>query len=134
MTPRQSQPSFSELVIVPEVELADVERRLVEAVGIRVGNDHLGDRRAVEDRTDRAVVLVADVVEDEPLAAVEADAQVPLLPAHRVALDREARPSGWRCGSAGRRRAADPLGPVLAVVVGQRDRFAVLEVDDLAAC
>ena len=39
-----------------------------------------------------ALVLVADHVEDQPFADMEADADLPLLPAHQMALDREARP------------------------------------------
>ena len=68
-----------------DVELADVERRLVEAVRVGVGDDHLGDRRPVQDRAQLAAVLVADIVQHDALAAVESHPQVPLLPAHVVA-------------------------------------------------
>ena len=79
-----------------EADLADVERVLAVPgrAGVAVGDDELGARRAVADRPHPAAVLVADLVQDETLALVEADAQTPLLPAHLPAVDLEARALG----------------------------------------
>ncbi len=57
---------------------------------IAVGHDHFGERGAVHDGAQTALVLIADVVEDQAFADIEADAQAPFLPAHLVALDGEA--------------------------------------------
>ena len=45
----------------------------------------------MEHRPQPAVILVADRMEDQSLARVEADAEAPFLPAHFITLDREAR-------------------------------------------
>ena len=82
------------VVVLAHAVFAGVERIAAEiaASRIAVGHHHLGHRGAVHDGAQPALVLVGDVIEDESLAHVEADADVPLLPAHEVALDREARP------------------------------------------
>ena len=78
--------------------LADVEGVLapLRRAGVAVGDDHLGERGAVEDRAVLAVVVVAEVVQRQPFAGVEADDEAPVLPAHLVAVDLEARPLGLR--------------------------------------
>src|SRR3989454_8734972 len=62
--------------------LALVERVLppMGGRGVAVWNDHLGPRRAVQDRPDAAAVLVPDGVQDEALARGEADSEPPFLP------------------------------------------------------
>ena len=59
--------------------------------GVAVGHDHLVDGRAVQDRADAAPVVVAEGVQDQALVLLHRDAERPLLPAHEVALDGEAR-------------------------------------------
>ena len=94
--PGSRSPSVSELAMRPEAPLAGVEGALprVHRAGVPVGHDHLAHRGPVEERAHPAAVLVADVVEDQALERVHADPQRPLLPAHEVALDREARALG----------------------------------------
>src|SRR5262249_43606455 len=63
----------------------------VRRTWIAVGNDHLGERGAVENRAQASLVLVGDRVKHETLTRCEADAQAPLLPSHLVAPQLEAR-------------------------------------------
>jgi hypothetical protein len=63
-----------------EVVLPEPGRR-----GVGVGDDHLGDRGAVDDRAP----VEADLVQGQALALVEPVAQVPAAPPHPVALDPE---------------------------------------------
>ena len=88
----------------------------------------------MQDRAHAAAVLVADVVQHEALAAVEADPQPPLLPVDRGAVDDEARAVGLGDADLAHVVAQRPeaIGAELAVPGGQRDRVAVLEVDELA--
>jgi len=60
---------------------------MVGRAGLGVGDRHLDDGEAVDDGADAALVLEADLVEHEPLAVVEAEAELPLLPLHQAALD-----------------------------------------------
>ena len=55
--------------------LADVEGVLapLRRAGVAVGHDHFGERGAIEDRAVAAVVAVAEVVQRQPFAGVEAD-------------------------------------------------------------
>jgi hypothetical protein len=46
----------------------------------RLGDDHLGQRSAVQDGPDAAAILIADGVEDEALSWSEPDAEPPFLP------------------------------------------------------
>ncbi len=116
-----------------EIELADVERRLVGPVRIRVGDDHLGDRGSVQDRSHATVFLVADAMEDQSLACVEADAEAPALPANLVSVDLEARTFGL--GDLDRPQVGPQVrlkrGAELAVPGGERHGLPVLEVDEL---
>ena len=66
----------------------------VHRPGVAVGHHHLVDGRAVQDRADTAPVVVADGVQDQALVLLHRDAERPLLPAHEVALDGEARSLG----------------------------------------
>ena len=73
MVPRQSQPRASELAIMPTPYSPRSNAFLWydDCLGIGVRDDHLGDRRAVQNRP----AVVADRVEHEPFARVEADAE-----------------------------------------------------------
>ena len=73
--------------------LAAVEGVLpvVARARIAVGHDHLGERRAVEDRAQPAAVVVGEPVEHEALARREADVHLPALPRQHAAVEREAR-------------------------------------------
>jgi len=55
-------------------------------VWIRVGHTHLHEASSMHHRSDLATVLVPDIVQDEPLAIVEAVADVPVLPLDGVPL------------------------------------------------
>ncbi len=82
-----------------EAPLPRVERVLpaVHRARIAVRDHHLADRRAVQDRPQASVVVVVrDLVQHETLERVERDAELPLLPLHEVAVDREARAFGLR--------------------------------------
>jgi hypothetical protein len=73
--------------------LADVEGILAEvsAAGVPVRHDHLGQCRAMQHRPQPAAILVADGMQHQAFARVEAHPQAPLLPVHLVALDSETR-------------------------------------------
>ena len=77
-----------------EAEFTIVEHVLavVGPLGRAIGHHHLGDRRAIQDRPALAVVGISDGVEDQPLPAAEADAEIPILPGDLVAFDNKARP------------------------------------------
>ena len=74
-----------------EAPLADVERRpgLVVVRRVPVRDDHLGERQPVRDRSQAIAVLVAERVDHERLARVEAEPHRPPLPAQQVAVERE---------------------------------------------
>src|SRR5207244_3694521 len=63
---------------------------------IAVGDDHLREGRAIEDRAFLAVVLITKIIERQPLAAIEADDEAPFLPADAVAFNVKTRPRGLR--------------------------------------
>ena len=73
--------------VLAGVEVADPvpERRRVA-----VRDDHLRDRRAVEDRERLAVGAESDLVQGEALARVEPDTHLPVLPADQGAVHGEA--------------------------------------------
>jgi hypothetical protein len=96
----------------------------------------------VDDRPHAAPVLVADLVEGQALLGVEADPQAPLLPAHLVAVDREARALGLRdldgldvvaqAGEAGHVvLARHQVRRVVAGLRRDRDDAVVDDADDL---
>ena len=123
--------------------LALVERILppVRRRGIAVRDDHLRERRAVQDRPDATAVLVADGVKDETLTGSEADPQSPLLPRELVARELEARTVGLRdvelaeIGARARGNVrnvpwiGERRGSVVAVVGRQRNGAVVLHLD-----
>ena len=62
------------------------------AAGIAVGHNHFSHRGTVHDGAQAAFILIADHVQDQAIADMEADAHLPLLPAHQISFDGEARP------------------------------------------
>ena len=82
--------------VLRDVVLAHVERGSPDPVHVGEGVGHVDvvEREPVDDRPDNAVLLVADLVEDEPLARREADAEVPALPGDFASVDPEARSVG----------------------------------------
>ena len=74
-----------------QAPLADVERGppVVVRAGVAVRHHHLGEREPVRDRPQPAAVAIADRVQDQALAVVEADPQLPVLPAQQVAVEGE---------------------------------------------
>src|SRR4051812_18277202 len=82
------------LEVLAEVVLADVERGAPgpRALGQCVRDVELLQGDAADDRARTCAVVVADVVEDEPLTRVVADPKAPAEPADRLARAGEARP------------------------------------------
>jgi len=76
----------------PDAVLAHVEHVLAVMVGrgVAVGDEHLRQGSPIDDRTRLALVRVADRIDDQALARVEPDPEVPLLPADLVPADVEA--------------------------------------------
>ena len=111
------------------VEVADPEAHRVR---VGVGHDHLGHRRSVHDRADPTAVGVAELVQHEALAGVEADAERPALPLDSGAVDLEAGPV--RLGDGERPQARPHRTPLAFGEVGLagRDRVATVvgEVED----
>ena len=77
--------------VFPEIEGIAAK---AAAPRIAVGHDHFRKRRAVHDWAQALAVLIADIVEDQPFADVEADPEAPLLPGDEMALDSESRALG----------------------------------------
>ena len=126
-----------------EAPLADVERGppVVVRAGVPVRHHHLGEREPVRDRAQPLPVLERDLVQDEALAVVEAQPQLPVLPAQQRAVEREADPVGL--ADLKRRHRPQPhreqVGQVLAhhlrvgaalVVVLDLEQFHRVQVDD----
>ncbi|MNI44590.1 hypothetical protein D3C73_989710 [compost metagenome] len=68
---------------------------MIELV-IRIGNAHVGDTGAIEDRAHDVAVLVAQLVQYQAFARCEADAELPVLPTHVPVIDGEAHALGLR--------------------------------------
>ena len=61
---------------------------------VAVGNHHVRERGAMQDRSVDISIAVADIVENQTVDRMGRDANLPLLPADRVAIDCEARSLG----------------------------------------
>ncbi len=109
-----------------QAPLADVERGppVVIGGGVPVRDDHLGEREPVRDRPEAAAVAEPYGVQDQSLAVVEAQAQLPVLPGQLPAAQREGHSVGLadvqRLHLAQRHR--DERRPVLAHDVGRLAR------------
>ena len=101
--------------------------------GIAVGNDHLGERTAVEHRAHPAAVGVGERVEREAFPGIEPNDEVPFLPAHAIALHREARSFGlhdfkrFRGGA----KICDAIGRVVGLLRWQRPVPVLLDAEHL---
>ena len=121
--------------VVAEPELARVEGGLAGGpvdAGVAVRDHELGDRHAPRDRALGAVVVEADVVDDEALALAVAEPEAPALPADLPAVDLERGALGLDDLERLQRHRAAGLGQ--AVRPGRlrrRDAVGVLDVDDL---
>ena len=75
-----------------DARLSDVEGVLAVVLfgGVAVGHHQLGQRGPVDDGTGPALILIADTVEHESLAAGVANPETPLLPRHQVTINAEA--------------------------------------------
>src|SRR5262245_28436143 len=97
------EPRPAEPVMTPDVDIADMAEAIaaelqrveeladavlagVEGIApivatgrVAIGHDHLGKRGAVHDRPQAPAILIADGVEGEPLADIEAEAKLPFL-------------------------------------------------------
>ena len=98
--------------------------KCVGRVRIAVRDHQLGDRGAVADLAPLARVVVGDVVQHEALARMEADAQLPVLPAHAVAVEREARALRLRDLERLHVAAVGPAAAVAVVAARRRRRRA----------
>src|SRR5262245_49337193 len=109
------EPRPAEPVMAPDIDIADVTEAVaaelqrieeladaifagvegipavVGAGRVAIGHDHLGQRCTVHDRPQAAGILITDGMKREPFADVEAEPQLPFLPAELIALQREAR-------------------------------------------
>ncbi len=76
----------------PEAPLTGVEGVLptMDLARVSIGHDHLADRGTVKDRPRPATVVIAHLVEHEPLVGIPPQPQRPFLPAHQVAFHGEA--------------------------------------------
>ena len=82
----------------------------------------------MKDRSDPAVILVSDGVEDEPFVRFEGDAHRPPLPAQHVAFDREARALGL--GDLDRFEVVTPrfgIGRLITTTTGRNGDGAVID-------
>ena len=119
----QPEPAFAVERVLPPV----VHRRRP------VGHDHLRHRRAEQDRPRPHPLDVGDLVQHQALDRVQRDPQLPGAPPQLPVVDGEpgtVRLQDPQLGQLAVRRRA--CGVVPAGVGGQRDRVAVLELDDLA--
>ncbi len=82
------------LDVLAEVVLADVEGRAPHPVlvGQRIRHEDLVEPDPVDDRANRPLVLVADLIQDKSLAGGVADPHLPALPGQLAAVEPEARP------------------------------------------
>jgi hypothetical protein len=108
------------------VEVVDPGARRMR---VSVRYDHLRDRRPVDDGS----VEIAQLVEDQTFAGVEADAEPPVLPAHLLPVDLET--GAFRLGDLEGLESVTvgsviPGGEV-AVLVRDRERAVVVEPDDV---
>lgn len=62
---------------------------LVRVLRVSVGDDHFREGQTVKDGADVALVVVGDIAEDDALAVVEANVEVPVLPGDLAALHLE---------------------------------------------
>src|SRR5205085_1348084 len=58
---------------------------------IAIGHHHFCQRGAVEDRTQAALILIVDGVQNQPLSRVKANAELPFLPVDLVSIDGKTR-------------------------------------------
>ena len=81
----------------PETPLADVEGSPPVMVRRRVPvrHDHLRERHPVRDGPQPPAVGETDGVQHQSLAVVEAEPQLPVLPAQQPAVQGERHPAGW---------------------------------------
>ncbi len=107
-----------------EAILAGVERALPVVVfaRVRVGHDHLGHARAVDDRPLAIAIAVAQLVQHEPLARREPDPEAPVLPGDPPAVDGEAGALGLDDVEGLQVSAERPLTGSVVVALGARDR------------
>ena len=118
--------------------LVEDQLAVVGRARVAVGDEHLGQARAVDDRA----AGVVDLVQDQALARGEADPQVPLLPFEVVVLDGEAGAlvlddverldvGSGAVGEVGDVvRVGDRGGGVVAGLLRDRDDAVVLDLDD----
>ncbi len=69
---------------------------IVAAGRIAIGHHHLGHGGAMHDGPQPPAILIADLVQDQPVPDVKTDTQLPFLPAHQMPFDGEAWAIGLR--------------------------------------
>ena len=103
--------------------------------GVAIGHRHFGDRCAIADLALLPFihVVVAQVMQHQPLARIEADAEAPALPVHAPAIDGEADAFGL--GDPDRFDVVAELADILALIVphGLRHRHdpGIVDAHDL---
>ena len=65
---------------------------LVRVFWVSVRNHHLGQRQSVENRSNVALVIVGDVVEDDSFLVIESNMNIPVLPVNDSSIDLEGDP------------------------------------------
>ncbi|EAU64728.1 hypothetical protein STIAU_2612 [Stigmatella aurantiaca DW4/3-1] len=113
--------------VLPHIEGAPPGPRVL---GIAIGDEHFGEREAVEDLPLPALVCVGHLVEDRSFARMDFHAEAPVLPAHLIARQGEVR--ALRLGQDDRVGASAKRSHRLLVIgphpLGNRD---LPSVDDL---
>ena len=99
--------------------------------GVAVGHHHLGHAGPVRHRSILVAVAEGDLVQHQALLLREADAELPVLPLHQAAVDREARPLRLRDldGLEARARRSLHVEAVVAVLLRHRDVALVVDAD-----
>ena len=87
---------------------------------VAIGHHHLRQRRPIEDGAVFVAIAVAEVVERQPLAGIEPDHELPILPSDLIALDGKAR--ALRLGDLQRLDVAALVGDAIGGVVARARR------------
>ncbi len=100
---------------------------------VAVGNHHLREGGAIEHRAILALVLIAEMVQRQSLAGIEANDKTPLLPLYLVAVHREA--GAFRLIDLQRldvlAEVCDAVRGVIALLGWQRPMAIFLDADHL---
>ena len=121
--------------VVTETKLARIEGslagRAIDA-DVAVGDDEFGDRHAVSNLAFGAVIVKADVVDDEALALAVAEAKAPALPIDLPAIDGKRGAFGLDDLERLEGDVAAGLADAIRTgCLGRRNTVGVFDLDDL---